>query len=139
MAFRECARIVIVGAGFGRLCAARAFNHAALQLAVIDRHNYHLFQPLLYQVATAGLSPSDIADPIRSVLRKQKNTQGIQAPVLAVKLRDHKVMMANGAIDYDYLVVAAGASHSYLGIPIGKSLPPGLKSVTDALTIRRPI
>lgn len=139
MAVRECPRIVIVGAGFGGLYAARAFNHAALQLTVIDRQNYHLFQPLLYQVATAGLSPSDIAYPIRSVLRKQENTQVVQAQVLAIKPREHRVMMADGIVDYDYLIVATGAGHSYFGHSEWEKLAPGLKSVTDALTIRRRI
>src|SRR5574338_166019 len=129
----------VVGAGFGGLYAARAFTHAALQLTVIDRHNYHLFQPLLYQVATAGLSPSDIAYPIRSVLRKQRNTRVIQAQVLAITPREHRVMMADGAVDYDYLIVATGARHSYFGHSEWEKFAPGLKSVTDALVIRRRI
>lgn len=139
MAVRECPRIVIVGAGFGGLYAARAFTHAPLQLTVIDRHNYHLFQPLLYQVATAGLSPSDIAYPIRSVLRKQRNTRVVQAQVLAIKPHEHMVMMTDGAVDYDYLIVATGARHSYFGHSEWEKSAPGLKSVTDALTIRRRI
>ncbi|HWV45938.1 MAG TPA: NAD(P)/FAD-dependent oxidoreductase [Nitrospira sp.] len=139
MAAHECPRIVIVGAGFGGLYAARAFNHAAVQLTVIDRQNYHLFQPLLYQVATAGLSPSDIAYPIRSVLRKQNNARVVQAQILAIKPREHRVMMADGVIDYDYLIVATGAGHSYFGHSEWEKFAPGLKSVTDALAIRRRI
>jgi NADH:ubiquinone reductase (H+-translocating) len=139
MAVAKCPHIVIVGAGFGGLSAARVFKHAALQLTVIDRHNYHLFQPLLYQVATAGLSPSDIAYPIRSVLRKQKNTRVIQAPVLAIQPRDRTVMMADGAVAYDYVIVATGARHSYFRHPEWEQSAPGLKSVTDALAIRRRI
>lgn len=139
MAVHECPRIVIVGAGFGGLYATRTFSHAAVQLTVIDRHNYHLFQPLLYQVATAGLSPSDIAYPIRSVLRRQKNTRVMQAQVLAIKPREHRVVMADGVVDYDYLIVATGARHSYFGHPEWEKFAPGLKGVTDALTIRRRI
>jgi NADH dehydrogenase len=139
MAVRECPHIVIVGAGFGGLSAARAFNQAAVQLTVIDRHNYHLFQPLLYQVATAGLSPSDIAYPIRSVLRKQNNTRVIQAPVLTIQPREHTVLMADSAVAYDYVIVATGARHSYFGHPEWEASAPGLKSLTDALSIRRRI
>ena len=132
-------RVIVVGAGFGGLYAARALRHSTVRITVIDRHNYHLFQPLLYQVATAGLSPSDIAYPIRSVLRRQKNTRVFLAEAIAVDMEARRVILQDGEIEYDYLILATGASHSYFGHPGWEVYAPGLKSVDDAIEIRRRI
>ena len=131
--------VVIVGAGFGGLYAARAFKDADVRVTVIDRRNYHLFQPLLYQVATAGLSPGDIAYPIRGVLNKQKNARVFLAEVTAIDVEAGKVVLQDGEISYDYLILAAGACHSYFGHPEWEAYAPGLKGVEDALEIRRRI
>jgi NADH dehydrogenase len=131
--------VVIVGAGFGGLYAARTLGRADLQVTVIDRRNYHLFQPLLYQVATASLSPSDIAYPIRGVLRRQKNTRVFLAEATAVNLKERKVILRDGELAYDYLILAAGAEQSYFGHPEWQRYAPALKSVDDALEIRRRI
>ncbi len=131
--------VVIVGAGFGGLYAARALKQAPVQLTVIDRRNHHLFQPLLYQVATAGLSPSDIAYPIRSVLRRQTNTRVFLAEAVAINGRDRRVILEDGEVTYDYLILATGVHHSYFGHPEWETCAPGLKSVEDALEIRRRI
>ena len=109
--------IVIVGAGFGGLRAARALKHADVRITVIDRRNYHLFQPLLYEVATAGLSPNDIAYPIRAVLRRQKNSRVFLAEVVAIDTKRRKVVLQDGEVEYDYLILATGAGHSYFGHP----------------------
>jgi len=130
-------RVVIVGGGFGGLYAARALAGAPLQLTVIDRRNHHLFQPLLYQVATAALNPADIAAPIRRVLRRQRNAEVALAEVSGVDLPGRRVLVAGGAIPYDRLIVATGATHSYFGHPEWAPDAPGLKSVEDALEIRR--
>lgn len=132
-------RIVIVGAGFGGLRAARALKRGDLRITVIDRRNYHLFQPLLYQVATAGLSPNDIAYPIRAVLRRQKNTRVFLAEVVAIDTKRRKVILQDGEVEYDYLILATGAGHSYFGHPQWEAYAPGLKSIEDALEIRRRI
>jgi len=131
--------IVIVGAGFGGLRAARALKHADVRITVIDRRNYHLFQPLLYEVATAGLSPNDIAYPIRAVLRRQKNTRVFLAEVVAIDTKRRKVILQDGEVEYDYLILATGAGHSYFGHPEWETYAPGLKSIEDALEIRRRI
>jgi len=131
--------IVIVGAGFGGLRAARALKHGNVRITVIDRRNYHLFQPLLYQVATAGLSPNDIAYPIRAVLRRQKSTRVFLAEVVAIDTKRRKVILQDGEVEYDYLVLATGAGHSYFGHPEWEAYAPGLKSIEDALEIRRRI
>ena len=104
--------VVIIGGGFGGLEAARALAGAPVRVTVLDRHNYHLFQPLLYQVATASLSPGDIASPIRWVLRRQRNVQVLLADVQAIDLSAQRVTIDGDQIAYDYLIVAAGASHS---------------------------
>src|ERR1700751_3047898 len=109
------ARVVIVGAGFGGLNAARALGKDGLKITVIDRRNYHTFQPLLYQVATAGLSPGEIAAPIRSILRSHKNVEVLMAEVAGFNLEHHTVETSEADIPYDYLIVAAGARHSYFG------------------------
>lgn len=129
--------VVIVGAGFGGLRAAQALKRGDVRITVIDRRNYHLFQPLLYQVATAGLSPNDIAYPIRAALRRQKNTRVFLAEVIAVDAKRRKVILQDGEVEYDYLILATGARHSYFGHPQWEAYAPGLKSIEDALEIRR--
>src|SRR5947207_15020359 len=104
--------VVIVGAGFGGLSAAAALARVACDVTVIDRHNYHLFQPLLYQVATAGLPPSDIAWPIRSILRRQRNARVLLAEVSGIDVRERTVELEDRTIPFDYLVVATGPTHS---------------------------
>src|SRR5215470_6807496 len=109
-------RVVIVGGGFGGLFGARVFRHAPVRVTLVDRHNHHVFQPLLYQVATAGLSPGDIASPIRWILRRQKNVRVLLAEAKAIDLADRRVLLDGGeALTYDYLIVAAGADNSYFG------------------------
>src|SRR3989440_4774928 len=113
----EKPRVVIVGAGFGGLEAAKKLACQDVLVTVIDRTNYHLFQPLLYQVATAALSPADIAAPVRAILSKCKNMEVILAEVQSIDVNARKVKMADGDLDYDYLVLATGARHSYFGHP----------------------
>src|ERR1700738_2470052 len=131
--------VVIVGAGFGGLQAARALRNAPVQVTVIDRQNHHLFQPLLYWVATAGLSPADISSPIRSILHRQKNTEVMMAEVTGVDLEQQRVLMGEHAVPYDYLVLATGAHDNYFGHPEWEQYAPGLKSIVDATSIRRQI
>ena len=130
-------RIVIIGGGFGGLYTARGLRHAEAEITVVDRHNYHLFQPLLYQVATAALNPSDIAAPIRSILRHQKNVSVILGDAIDVDVDAKRVQLADGTIDYDFLVIATGATHSYFAHPEWERDAPGLKTIEDALEIRR--
>src|SRR5579863_1170629 len=130
-------RVVIVGAGFGGLNAAQALGSAPVQVTVIDRKNHHTFQPLLYQVATAGLSPGEIAAPIRNILRSHKNTEVLMGDVTGFDLEHRTVVTADGQIPYAYLIVAAGARHSYFGHDDWEVLAPGLKTIEDALEIRR--
>jgi NADH dehydrogenase len=132
-------RVVIVGAGFGGLQAARALRKVPVQVTVIDRSNHHVFQPLLYQVATAALSPADISAPIRSMLRKQRHTSVILAEVTGVDTQGQRVLMHERSVLYDYLVVATGARHSYFGHDAWEPFAPGLKSLDDAAMIRRKI
>ena len=129
-------RIVIVGGGFGGLYAARALGRAPVDVTVVDRTNHHVFQPLLYQVATASLSPSQIAYPIRGVLRHQRNTRVLLAEVAAIDAARRTVLLTDGALPYDYLVLAPGARHSYFGHAEWEPLAPGLKTLADALDIR---
>lgn len=129
-------RVVIVGAGFGGLYAARALAHAPVKLTVLDRTNHHLFQPLLYQVATAGLSPGEIAAPIRSILHSS-NTEVLLAEVTGFDLARRTVQIPGEDVPYDFLIVAAGAQHSYFGHEEWEPLAPGLKTIEDALEIRR--
>src|SRR4249920_531616 len=107
--------VVIVGAGFGGLSAAKALARAPFDVTIVDRHNYHLFQPLLYQVATAGLSPADIASPIRGILHRQRNARVILANVSGVDTARNEVVAEGRRIPYDYLIVATGAEHAYFG------------------------
>src|SRR5437879_9216795 len=132
-------RVVIIGAGFGGLEAAKKLAGKGVRVTVVDRTNYHLFQPLLYQVATAALSPADIAAPVRAVLSKCKNLEVILAEVQSIDVNAKKVKMVDGELDYDYLIVATGARHSYFGHPEWERLAPGLKSLEDAVEIRRRI
>ncbi|MBV9616073.1 MAG: FAD-dependent oxidoreductase, partial [Ktedonobacteraceae bacterium] len=131
--------VVIIGAGFGGLQAARALGNVPVKVTVIDRTNHHLFQPLLYQVATAALSPADISSPVRHVLRKQKNTNVLLAEVTGIDVENRCVLMHNRSISYDYLVVATGARENYFGHEQWREIAPGLKSIEDATTIRRKV
>jgi NADH dehydrogenase len=131
--------IVIVGGGFGGLDAARGLAGAPVRVTLVDRHNYHLFQPLLYQVATASLSPADIASPIRWILRRQSNVKVLLADAHAIEPERRRVLIDGGSVDYDYLVVATGATHAYFGHPEWAEGAPGLKTLDDALEIRRQI
>ena len=131
-------RVVIVGAGFGGLSAAQALKHAPVDVTIVDRQNFHLFQPLLYQVATASLSPADIAAPIRSVLRKQENARVLLAEVTGVDLVAKSVETREALpLTYDYLVIATGAENSYFGHDDWARVAPGLKDLDDAVEIRR--
>lgn len=131
-------RVVIIGGGFGGLYAARALRKAPVRVTLVDRRNYHLFQPLLYQVATAGLSPADIAAPIRQVLHKQDNTEIFLAEVTNICVNERRVEVADGrTAPYDYLIVAAGTVDQYFGHDEWRRIAPGLKTVDDATEIRR--
>ncbi len=135
----EMPRVVIVGAGFGGLRAARALGNAPVRVTVIDRQNHHLFQPLLYWVATAGLSPADICSPIRGILRNQKNAEVFMDEVTGVDVQEQRVLMGDRSVPYDYLVLATGAHDNYFGHPEWVHNAPGLKSIIDATSIRRKI
>ncbi|MGE5647990.1 MAG: NAD(P)/FAD-dependent oxidoreductase [Acidobacteriota bacterium] len=130
-------RVVIVGAGFGGLQAAKKLGQAPVDLTILDRRNYHLFQPLLYQVATGGLSPGDIAAPVRAVLRKQDNTEVLLGEAVDFDLAGRRVMLSDGEVSYDTLILATGSEPSYFGHPDWERLAPPLKSVEDATEIRR--
>src|SRR6202795_4291879 len=133
----ENPRVIIVGAGFGGLEAAKKLAGEDVRVTVIDRTNYHLFQPLLYQVATAALSPADIAAPVRAILSKCENMEVMLAEVQSIDVDAKKVTMTDGEIDYDYLILATGARHSYFGHDEWEKLAPGLKSLEDAIELRR--
>jgi NADH:ubiquinone reductase (H+-translocating) len=138
MADDAAPHVVIIGGGFGGLYAARRLRRAPVRVTLIDQRNHHLFQPLLYQVAMAGLSAGDIAYPIRAILRRQANTSVVLAKVEAIEIATRTVRTADGdALHYDYLVLAAGASHAYFGHDEWEGFAPGLKSLEDALEIRR--
>ncbi len=130
-------RVVIVGGGFGGVAAAKKLKKTDVDVVLIDRRNYHLFQPLLYQVATAALNPSDIAAPIRKIFSKQKNLRSILGEVENVDLANRKVYLKGQPVEYDYLVLAAGATHSYFGNDQWSKFAPGLKTLDDAVEIRR--
>jgi NADH dehydrogenase len=132
-------QVVIVGAGFGGLWAASALARAPAQVTVIDERNYHLFQPLLYQVATAGLSPADIATPIRGVLSRQKNARVLLGRVVGVDKKRRLVALRDREVAYDYLIVATGARHAYFGHDEWAAFAPGLKNIDDATKLRRKI
>lgn len=130
-------KIIIVGGGFGGLAAASALAGEDAEVVVIDKQNHHLFQPLLYQVATAGLSPADIAWPIRRILRRQKNARVVMATVTGIDTEKKRVLMGEEFEDYDYLLLATGASHAYFGHDDWAPYAPGLKSINDATDVRR--
>ncbi len=130
-------KVVIVGAGFGGLTAARRIARLPVQVTVIDRKNHHTFQPLLYQVATAGLSPGEIAAPIRWILRGHRNVEVLLEEVVDFKLEQKKVITKEQVLNYDFMVIASGATHAYFGHPEWEPLAPGLKTIEDALEIRR--
>jgi NADH dehydrogenase len=130
-------RVVIVGAGFGGLTAAQRIARLPVQVIVVDKKNHHTFQPLLYQVATAGLSPGEIAAPIRSILRARNNVEVLLEEVLDFDLNENKVVTREQALDYDFLIVASGAAHAYFGHEEWEPSAPGLKTIEDALEIRR--
>ena len=132
-------RVVIIGGGFGGLYAAQALKRAPVRITVVDRRNFHLFQPLLYQVATGGLSPGEIASPLRGVLNRQRNTAVLLAEVIDLDPAAYRVVFSDGEIEYDTLIVAAGATHHYFGHAEWAPLAPGLKTIEDATEIRRRI
>ena len=134
---RNLPRVVIIGGGFGGLEAAKALRNANVRVTLIDRLNHHLFQPLLYQVATAALSPADIAEPLRYILRKQDNAEVIFGEVQRIDVDHKRVVTSEGEVAYDYLIIAAGARHSYFGHDKWEKFAPGLKNLDDALEIRR--
>ena len=131
--------VVVVGAGFGGLNAVRALEKTAVRVTLVDRRNHHLFQPLLYQVATAALSPADIAYPIRAIVRKQRNATVLLADAVAVDRTSRELVLTDGRLSYDYLVLATGARHAYFGHDAWEPAAPGLKTLEDALEIRRRI
>jgi NADH dehydrogenase len=131
--------VVIIGAGFGGLAAARGLRYAEADVVIVDRANHHTFQPLLYQVATAGLSAPQIASPIRHILRRQKNARVLLGDAIAIDAAAKRVLLADGELGFDYLIVAAGLTHSYFGNSAWAQHAPGLKTLDDALEIRRRI
>lgn len=131
------AHVVIIGGGFGGLYAAKALRRAPVHITLIDRRNHHLFQPLLYEVATAALSPADIAAPIRRVFSSQKNVTVLLGTAVAIDTAARVVKLADGEVDYEYLILATGATHSYFGHDDWSAFAPGLKTVEDAIEIRR--
>src|SRR5579863_8187907 len=137
MNLKATPQVVIIGAGFGGLNAALSLAHLPVKITLIDRRNHHNFQPLLYQVATAGLSPGEIATPIRWIVRKHRNVEVLLGEVHDLDLERHVAKFADREISYDYLIVAAGASHAYFGHDEWEPFAPGLKTIEDALEIRR--
>jgi NADH:ubiquinone reductase (H+-translocating) len=130
-------RVVLVGSGFGGQAAVRALRRAPVRITIVDRSNHHLFQPLLYQVATAALSPADIAAPIRRIFRHQTNVSVLLAEATAINVTEKRVVLLDGSIDYDILILATGATHAYFGHDDWALFAPGLKSLKDALRIRQ--
>lgn len=131
--------IVVLGAGFGGLTFCQSFNHPNARITLVDRQNHHLFQPLLYQVAAAGLSAAEIAQPVRSILASKENVTVLLNEVVDVRLAERRVALRDGTLDYDYLVLAMGGATSYFGHPEWERFAPGLKSLDDAMNIRRKI
>jgi len=130
-------RVVIIGGGFGGLYAARALRNARVDVTLVDRRNFHLFQPLLYQVATASLNPGDIASPLRNILRRQKNARIWLAEAKSIDVAGRRVLLEDGTLEYDYLILATGATHAYFGHAEWERFAPGLKTVEDAFELRR--
>jgi NADH dehydrogenase len=139
MTNKQLPHIVVIGAGFGGIETCKQLQHAPVRISLIDKHNYHLFQPLLYQVASAALSPAEIAYPIRTIFRDQSNVQVYLEEATNIDLENKKVVLTDEETTYDYLVVAAGATHSYFGNNDWEKWAPGLKSVDDATEIRKRI
>jgi NADH dehydrogenase len=129
-------RVVIIGGGFGGLSAAKRLRHARVQVTLLDRQNYHLFQPLLYQVATGALSPANIAAPLRNVLKNQKNTRVLLAEAIGVDVKGRRVVLSDGEIPYDTLIVATGSTHQYYGHDEWEKFAPPLKTIEDATDTR---
>jgi len=129
-------KVVILGGGFGGLTAALKLKNAPVQVTLIDRCNYHLFQPLLYQVATGSLSPANVAGPLRQVLRKQKNTQVLLGEAVDIDTSKRQVILSDGVVDYDTLIVATGSTHQYFGHDEWEEFAPGLKNLNDATAMR---
>src|SRR5712692_1459822 len=132
-------QIVIIGGGFGGLTAAKRLKRAPAHVTLIDRRNFHLFQPLLYQVATGALSPANIAAPLRALLKRQTNTQVVLAEVVDINVANQRVVLSDGTIPYDSLIVAAGVRHHYFGHDQWEAYAPGLKTIEDATEMRRRI
>jgi NADH:ubiquinone reductase (H+-translocating) len=132
-------RVVILGGGFGGLSAARSLKGTSLEVTLIDRCNYHLFQPLLYQVATGSLSPANIASPLRNILKRQKNCRVLLAEATDIDTLNRRVILREGTVDYDTLIVATGSSHQYFGHDEWEKVAPGLKTIDDATDMRRRI
>lgn len=132
-------RIVIVGGGFGGLHAARQLRRADVEVTLIDRRNFHLFQPLLYQVATGGLSPANIATPLRSIFKRQRNVEVVLGEVIDVDAGNRRVTLVDGDFEFDSLIVATGARDDYFGNHEFEEYAPGLKSVEDATAVRAKI
>jgi len=129
--------VVIIGGGFGGLYAARSLKRAPVQITLIDRRNFHLFQPLLYQVATGGLSPANIAAPLRAILKRQENVRVLLAEAIGIDVSNRRVVLSDGELSYDTLIVAAGVRHHYFGRDDWEELAPGLKTIEDATEMRR--
>jgi NADH dehydrogenase len=132
-------RVVIIGGGFGGLAAAQALKNVAVEVTLIDRRNFHLFQPLLYQVATGWLSPANIASTLRATLRRQQNARVLLAEVIDIDVKGRRVLLTDGSVEYDTLIVAAGSRHHYFGNDQWEEIAPGLKTIEDATEIRRRI
>src|SRR5690349_21664573 len=131
-------RVVIIGGGFGGLLAAKGLRRAPVDVTMIDRRNFHLFQPLLYQVATGGLSPANIAAPLRAILKRQRNTRVLLGEAVGFDLAGRAVLLADGSrLPYDSLLVATGSTHHYFGHPEWEKFAPSLKSIEDATAMRR--
>ena len=136
---RRAPHVVIVGGGFGGLYAARTLARYPVRVTLLDRNNYHLFQPLLYQVATAALSPGDVAEPIRAIVRRHRNVTVLMGEVERVEPASRRLVLRDGELAYDYLILATGSSHSYFGHDEWATVAPGLKTLEDALDVRRRI
>ncbi len=132
-------KVVIIGGGFGGLSAALKLKRTPVEVTLVDRHNYHLFQPLLYQVATGSLSPANVASPLRQVLHKQKNTKVLLGEAIHIDAAKRRVILSDGFLDYDTLIVATGATHQYFGRDEWAEFAPGLKNIDDATAMRRRI
>lgn len=133
---KNSTRVVIIGGGFGGLYAARSLKRSPVRVTLIDRRNFHLFQPLLYQVATGALSPANIAAPLRSILKRQRNTQVLMADVVDIDVNRRRVVLPDSEVEYDYLIIATGVRHNYFGRDEWEKFAPGLKTIEDATEIR---